>query len=162
MGSDRTFKRSGRGLGIFAVGFIAILIGAGWLIGQGYAQQHPALRLLGAGLLLGSVVILLQTVDRWARYFCALCVLATFKVALALTFGVTVSSGHLVTNYRIVTELFITLLVLCALTIRFTFREPRSRLEVLSLIGGMVGLALDMLTEPSFWPLRVAVLLLAI
>jgi len=162
MSSDRAFKRSGFGLAIFAVGFIAILGGTAWLTGQGYSGEHPALRVLGAGLLLGSIWLLARTAGRWAGYFCAACALAAVKAALALIFGVTVSSGHLVSNYRIVTELFITLIVVCALTIRFTFREPRSRLEELSLIGGMVGLALDILTEPNFWPLRVAVLLLAI
>ena len=162
MGFNRAFKRSGQGLAIFAVGFIAVLIGVGLFIGHGSAREHPLLRLLGAGLLLGSIWLLVRTAGEWAGYFCAESALAAVKAGLALIFGVTVSSGHLVTNYRIVTELFITLIVVCALTIRFTFREPRSRLEVLSLIGGIVGLALDILTEPNFWPLRVAVLLLGI
>lgn len=162
MSSDRAFNRSGSGLAILAVGFIAILGGAAWLTGQGYSREYPALRLLGASLLLSSILVLIRTVRRWAGYFFAICALAAVKAALSLIFGVTVSSGHLVTNYRIVAELFITLIVLCALTIRFTFREPRSKLEVFSLTGGVVGLAFDMLTEPNFWPLRVAALFLAI
>ena len=55
MGFNRTFKRSGQGLAIFAVGFIAVLIGVGLFIWHGNAREHPPLRLLGAGLLLGSI-----------------------------------------------------------------------------------------------------------
>ena len=140
------YKRSG--LAIFASVFLGVLMGITYSLGK---SSHPefAFRLAGVGLLCASSIVLFVTVRRWAGYFFALSVFIALKLAFALVFGVTVSVPRLKTDYPVVSQLFLMVLVMAFLTYRFIDRAPRSKLDALSLIGGVIGIALNIVLEPN-------------
>lgn len=150
------------GLLLLVLLFAAALLGAALLIGASEYYHGLTSRLVGGVILASACTALAASARRWAGYVCAACAIAGFKAILALIFGVTVSSGHLITNRPLVLQILIMLVLLTLLTYRFTVRLPRSRLDVVSLAVTVVAIALAMLEEPNFWPLRTAALLLAV
>ena len=116
-------------------------------------------RVLGVAVIAGAGTVLFVTVRRWAGYFFAACLIATAKAVLALIFGVTVSTPHLVTDRPVVSVLLGLLAALSFLTFRFV---TALTLDAVSLVLGVIGLAGAMMTEPNYWPLYVSVGVLAI
>ena len=154
------YKRSG--LAILAVAFFGVLLGTGWLIGMGGYYKGPLSKLVGGILLLVALTVLAKTARRWAGYLFAACALAAIKAGLALVFGVTISSGHIRTDYPLVTQMFVMLVALSALTLRFAYKVPRSKLDVVALVSSVVAIESQILEASNFWPVRAAALLLAI
>ncbi|MGA2878505.1 MAG: hypothetical protein ABSG13_06110 [Bryobacteraceae bacterium] len=153
------YRRSG--LAILAVSFLALLAGIALMLGR--RENDPLLfRVLGSGVVLGMGAVLCLTVQRWAGYFFAVCVIAAVKAVLALVFGVTVSTRHLVTDRSLVLKLLGLLAALSFLTYRFVTQLPRSTLQAVSLVLALIGLAWAMLTEPNYWPLCMSVGVLGI
>jgi hypothetical protein len=103
--------------------------------------------------------VLAITVRGWAGYFCAVCALGAIKAMLAMTVGYHTLSGTL---EMIGPQILVMLVILTALSYRFTVRLPRSKLESLALVSGVVAVAIQMFIGSNFWPVRFATILFAI
>jgi hypothetical protein len=150
------YRRSG--LVILSLAFFALLFGISFVTGQN-AHHGPGFSALGVGLVIGSITVLAITARRWAGYFCAICALGAIKAMLAMTVGYHTLSGTL---EMIGPQTLVMLVILTALSYRFTIRLPRSRLESLALVSGVVAVAIQMLIGSNFWPVRFAAVLLSI
>jgi len=106
--------------------------------------------------------MLFLTVQRWADYFLAVCLIAAAKAVFALIFGATVSVPHLVTKPTVVSELLVLLAAIGFLTFGFVTALRQSNLQAVSLVLAVIGLAWSTLTEPNLWPLCMSVAVLGI
>ncbi len=103
------------------------------------------------------------TVHRWAKWFCALCIVAAGKALFALVAGYTISQPRLYVtekNRLLVSEILLLLVALAVFSYRFVGNPPRRRLDSVALISAVIGYLGSVLTEPSLWPLMGSVVLL--
>jgi hypothetical protein len=150
-------------IGLFSLAIVLTLAGGlAFATGRAHPQGGMVYKIVGAAMVVTATAILGITVKRWAKWFFAVCLLTAAKSLFALVFGYTLSQPRLAPDPRLAALVFLLLVAMLLLSYRFVLRPPRSIVESVGLVGAVVGLVASMLTEPNFWPLVGAVLLMAI